>query len=456
MQPTGYPSIVLYLALLVGLPLALTKPYKAFLMVAFLISAADSASFTFTRTALLGPYFNANDACLLIALAATVTYGIKLKHKIFFPPVVKLIIAVVLIGFVQSCFVMGGMRYEVLRALRWALTLPAFFIITASLVNDEEKARQLLIVLFWGSLVSVTEHILFAQARMTLPGDTLRLMRTISFRSPGLWFLLAAVLYLPKIKGLHRNIMLGGMALFIVSLILNQTRSIWISFMATFVPVTVIYFRHKNILLKIVTYSLAAVLLFAGAGLILSKIFPNIRPEKFILERMNTLVDDKKRDETTITRQRGFERELEEWSEGTLVFGRGLNYFAPRYYDLYKGHKVAWGHLGHVTTLAQLGLIGLLIYSFLLPNTVIRASITLWQHRQEELKFLGLMAGTCIISSWICFLMSDSFLGPHASEGIIFGAAWRLASSSKMYAAPEYCAGGADLFLRQQSRPKAL
>ena len=82
MNEVGYPSFVLYLLILIGIPLALQKPFKAFLLVAFMLSAGDATAFTFTRSELLGPYFNANDACLLIALFALLPHIINQTKQI--------------------------------------------------------------------------------------------------------------------------------------------------------------------------------------------------------------------------------------------------------------------------------------------------------------------------------------------------------------------------------------
>lgn len=84
MEPTGYPSFILYLIALIGVPFAFVRPYKAFLTVTFLLAAADATAFTYTRTPFLGPYFNANDACLLIALAI-LAYEILWGEEYSFP-----------------------------------------------------------------------------------------------------------------------------------------------------------------------------------------------------------------------------------------------------------------------------------------------------------------------------------------------------------------------------------
>ncbi len=86
--------------------------------------------------------------------------------------------------------------------------------------------------------------------------------------------------------------------------------------------------------------------------------------------------------------------------------------------------NIAWGHLGHVTTLAQLGLIGLFVYSYYLPMTVIKTSRVLWEKTTKEVKFLGLFGGVTMVWYWICFLMSDSYLAQKPLAGIIFGVLW--------------------------------
>jgi len=195
MESVGYPSVVLYLILLIGIPLALNKPFKAFILVAFMLSAGDANAFTFTRSELLGPYFNVNDACLLIALIALLPYIINRTKQLQFPKVTKWIIVVLLIGFVQSWFVMGW-KYETLRALRWSLNLPIFFIIAATMVDNKSKLKLLLLVLFLGSVVSVVQHIIFVRSNIEmyeLTGGDIGQFRTLTFRNPGLFFLLAGI-----------------------------------------------------------------------------------------------------------------------------------------------------------------------------------------------------------------------------------------------------------------------
>lgn len=435
MEPTGYPVYFLYLILLIGIPLSLLGPFKAFLMVVFLTAAANANAFTFTRTPFWGPYFNANDACLLIALLAMISYRVmpkvagkyNVKNKILIPPPAKWIIVVLLLGFVQSWFVMGS-TYEAQRALRWAITLPVYLIIAATMVDKKDKVRPLLLALFLGSLVSVFEHFFFIHSRMSmyqLSAEDIGQFRTIAFRSPGLWFLLAGLIWLPETKVLKRPVLIGAGVLFAVSTILNQTRSIWISSIAV-LPVTFLLFRQKKIIAKTIVLPFVLLVLYGGVLLSMHYATPEIRPGNIIMLRFKVLFQGDMINESTVTRILAFEREMAEWCQGTFIFGHGLSYFG-RYYNPNGIYRVAWGHLGHVTTLAQLGLIGLFVYTIYLPFIIIQASRKIWIEGSDEVKFLGLFAGLTMIWFWICFFMSDSFLAQHAAAGIIFGSVWRQA-----------------------------
>jgi hypothetical protein len=283
--------------------------------------------------------------------------------------------------------------------------------------------------LLLGSVVSAIAHILFVKSRIPffmLYGD-IGQFRTISFRSPGLWLLLAGLIWLPNIQTMKRPVLLVVGMLFAVSVLLNQTRSIWIASIAV-LPVTFIFFKQKKIMVKAIALPVFLTILYAGVFLIVRYTIPGINPNNIIMERISTVTYEDLRWNTTISRKLSFEREIEEWSKGTYVLGRGLSYFAPYYKDYYGEYRVAWGHLGHVTTLAQLGLVGLFVYSFYLPINVVQSSRLLWLKTSNEVKFLGLLAGLTMIWFWICFIVSDSFLSQNAARGIIFGVAWRQAT----------------------------
>jgi hypothetical protein len=216
------------------------------------------------------------------------------------------------------------------------------------------------------------------------------------------------------------------MMVFATSVLLNQTRSIWLSAALTF-PVLVTFFaspgdrRHYKAISQLLVFTALVALIFYF-------VVPNVDLADLVTQRISTLTDQDNRLETTITRSIALEREIQEWAQGNWLLGRGLFYFGPIYFEPIIGElTVAWGHLGHVTVLAQLGLVGLFIYSIYLPVTVLISARTLRQSHDEIHRYWSLLAAACAISTWIMFFMSDSFLMPHAVEGIIFGAAWRLA-----------------------------
>lgn len=427
MENAGYAIIVLYLLLLIGLPLAVLKPFKAFLIVVFLISAAGTTEFTYARISALGPYFNANDACLIVSIIAMISYVKITEKKIVFPIVTRWIFLVLFIGFFQSWYLISGFHYEVLRSLRYAISMPIYFIVAATMVNSEGKVRLLLVMLFLGSIFSAFEHIFFVRSvvNQTASDISIDQFRTIEFRSPGLWILLSSIVWLPNLKGIlnHKMLVAGG-SLFAVSVLLNQTRSIWISSIAA-IPLVFMLFPQKKAVKRAVIISLLLPVLFIGMLAIIHLATPSIKVDNIIAQRLTTLTDASNRSESTMTRQNDFERETTEWLRSTLVFGCGLVYFAPYYLDYYRGYRVAWGHLGHLSILTQLGIVGLFVFSIYLPIKIIQAARKLWRENSQEIKFLGLLGGMCMVWSWICFFMSDSFLGyTHFTDGIIFGSVW--------------------------------
>jgi hypothetical protein len=304
MEVTGYPPFVLYLILIIGLPLAHFRPYKGFLMAIFLITAADSSSFTYTKTEILGPFFNAYDACLIIAIISVTIYCLRAKRKLLFPNVIKYVFIVLTIGFAQSLFAIGNIDYHVLRAMRWAIALPAYFIIAATMVNDEKKAKSLLIVLFWGSVISAIEHIIYVKALTPdfLLYGNLGIIRSIAFRNPGLWILLSCLVWMPNIKSFKRPLMLGGLILFAISVLLNQTRSIWISSLIA-LPIVFLIFKQENIIKKAIITPIFITMLFVGITLGMHYTNPAIKTQNIIIERLMTFVDSDIRYRTTITRQ---------------------------------------------------------------------------------------------------------------------------------------------------------
>ena len=430
MQAVYYPPLFLYILIVTGIPLAVLKPFGAFILTAFLLSSADSCAFTLTRTSFFGPYFNVNDACLLIGMVAAVSYLISKREKMPFPKIILFMLIALLISFAQTWYVLKEISYDLLRSLRWALALPLNFLIAYVILDRKEKIKYFILALFIGAVVSAIQHFVFVSSYFPFfqaKSFNIEHIRTIAFRSPGIWFLLAAGAYSFKLKWLNWKIIFVSSILFLASVLLNQTRSIWISAIVS-LPILILIFNRREARRRFMIVLLLILLLLTVIYFLMAWLMPTIDIFTLIRQRVESLANSQIRYETTTTRQAGFVNEMDAWSKGTLIFGRGLAYFMPIYYSGVKGVDfIGWGHLGHVTTLAQLGLFGLFIYSFYFPWIIIKASLFLWKDYSQDIKFLGLLTAACMISSWVLFIMSDCFLAQHAVEGLIFGGAWGIA-----------------------------
>lgn len=437
MIDAGYPSILIYLVIAIGIPLALMWPIYAFAGVAFILCAGDSHMLTMTRTTALGAYFNGNDALLLVALLGTAVNG-----ELRVPRIVWAMFGVILIAFAQS-WVEGGLAYETVRALRWAISLPVCYVIAASVVSNPRRLRITLFALFFGSVLGSLQHLFVVQNRLAgtaaVSAHEFSLARTISFRNAGQFLLLAFIIWRPRIKGLGRPLLIFGAVLFGVSVLLNQTRSIWISSIVS-LPVIAMIFREGERWRKSLVAPAVAAIFLLLIFVTIDLAIPALDAKDIIGWRLRTLTDEEQRHMTTITRQLSIEREFDAWLEGTLIFGRGLFFFAREYEDTVGTYRIAWGHVGHLTTLSQTGLIGLLVYSFLLPFSVVKSALQLWRQSSHEARLMALTGGGCAIWYWFCFFMSDNFLAIHMVEGFLFGAVWRQAlyyQQVQMRAGPE-------------------
>jgi hypothetical protein len=124
--------------------------------------------------------------------------------------------------------------------------------------------------------------------------------------------------------------------------------------------------------------------------------------------------------------------EMGDWLDGNPIIGRGLDYFE----SINKGPKsgrslisksgVAFGHLGYVTYLSQLGLIGLLAYGIWFPRAVVLRSRRLLQqpHAPPEVVHLAALTGAAFIYYPLMFLFSGSFLMVWYVTPILVGGVW--------------------------------
>ena len=437
----GYPEFVFIPILLIGLFLAYIRPYEAFLFSILLLIGCNRHAFVYTRTSFLGPYFNLNDACFLIALIALCFQLSKQKRFLHCPMVLFLIAGVLLIGFSQS-LLRFGWTYETLRSLRWAVEMPIGIFLGANMVKKVHHVKNLLLILCLAVVLSAIQHFWWVYFLVdSMPNYTkgnIHLFRTVSFMSGGIPSALVAavVVYMPllKINKLKIGYMLLAIlvsSVLVASIVLNQTRSVYLAIIIT-IPILICLFykRHsKFYLLRL----FILILVISGCAFGLVKLITNNKSDAIIIvkQRLGTLTKSDPKQAYTSSRINQFKFETKSWLKGSLVFGRGLWFFQDMEPEK-KIHSIAFGHLGYVTYLSQLGLFGLFVYGFYLPYRGIVLSRLVWRNAKDNIsEFLAVFATSAMLFNCIRFTMSESFLSSEGfvATGVLFGAVWGLAKS---------------------------
>jgi O-antigen ligase len=415
-----------------GLTLGVVKPYSAFLLSVVLLAAGHTDKFTQTRTDLLGPYLNLTDACVLVAVVSFFFDRIAARRTIKMPEIVPLMLLVLVVAASQTFWKLGW-TYETLRAFRWAISLPLGFFLGANMVTSDHRARRLVETLVVGAVLAAIQHVFFVAGiwrSRSLSMENYQLMRTIGYSgSRAASFLLTAIVWgLPRELGRKVLHLFIGLLL-VATLVLNQTRSLWFAMVGA-VPCLVILFKARGALPRIAKLAAVGAVVMVALVAGLQRVLPGLNVMDLFSERMESLVDQKTAGVHVGTRERSLTAEMGRWFEGTLVFGRGLYFYQtldkadedPRY-------RIAFGHLGYVTYLSQLGVIGLLVYGALLPVEIVRRSRRLWHEGEtQSVRYLGLFGGACIIHASLLFFMSSHYLSVSSFvPGVVFGGVWGLA-----------------------------
>jgi hypothetical protein len=194
-------------------------------------------------------------------------------------------------------------------------------------------------------------------------------------------------------------------------------------------PCTVVLFNIRFSAKRLVRSGIICCLFAVLFTVVLRHALSGIDPIKLVQERFVTLVDaDTRYGSQTGTRERDFKVEMTHWWEGTLIFGRGLAFFQTMPNPDQGPGYVAFGHLGYVTYLAQMGLVGLLIYGVYLPFSILRGARRLWSTSDvAEVRFLALLSGASITYLSLMFVMSSQFLSPgFEAPGVLYGSLWAL------------------------------
>ncbi|MHC4521003.1 MAG: hypothetical protein ACYTAS_20615, partial [Planctomycetota bacterium] len=336
MEAVTYPQFCIYLVLAIGIPLAFLRPFGAFLLALVLLTAGHSTGFNQTRFPGLGPFLNLTDACVLVVLAAFFFDQVAKKKIIRVPQVVWLMLLVVLIAAIQSCWKFGC-THETLRSFRWALELPIFFFLGANLVSSPVRARKLVRALLVAAVLAAIQHVVLVMGiwqSKSLDMETLHLMRTLGYLGGcfGPTFLMTGAVWRPRVQP-EKRMLLGAVGLlFLASLFLTQTRSVWLAAVGA-IPCVFLVFKSRYRLGCVVKFAAVIVVLVVAADLAFRRIMPGLNLFEMATGRVTQLVSTESH---TGTRKDAFEFEMNAWWDGTLIFGRGLWFIQGD-----KGHPLA-------------------------------------------------------------------------------------------------------------------
>jgi len=297
------------------------------------------------------------------------------------------------------------------------------------MVTDKGRVKSLLRVLLIGVLAAELQHI-FLVGKASEVVAAVTDLRTNEFGTAGseIWLLTGPYLVSGMIP--HPWLQLAAGILFLVANLSHQTRSIALAFTG---GLLVYYFwfvkgpnayRWQRIKLVLPAF-------LAGVGLLSLVGLSGITQS--YAERLFKSLDTKYAGEVGLrTRELDFKIEFNDWLHGNLIFGEGLWYF-QKYGAGKRVTGVAWGHLGYITYLSQLGIIGFIVYGFWLPLTVLKRArkIVTLTDVSPAILHLGLLTGACFIIQPLIFTMSDSFLTRAYLPGILGGALWAISAFPK-------------------------
>lgn len=417
---------LLALALVLGLILVFVRPYWAFLFAILISISLSQTTVTYTRTEELGAFFNLYDACLIVAFLAFIA---DKKASLVLPKPALALLIVLVIGFCNS-LVSLGFSYGVVRALRWAINLPIFFILAASLVRGESRIKALLLTLILGALAAELQH-LFMVFLFKGAVDNLDLLRTIKFYVGGSDAWLLAGPYLDAGRILHPLIQLGIGGLFLLANLTHQTRSVALGFMGGLLVYGLWFINGPNCFrwqrlkgfFSVVLVGAFLVIIAGASGMV----------QNYAARLVGT-VEKNNPEGPTQDRVNALKLEMNDWINGNILIGNGLNYFESYGRKLAKFKRkggIALGHLGYITYLSQLGLIGFLVYGFYFPWSVILRARRLMRlpGLPSTVTHLSALTGACFIYQSIVFLFSSSYLIIHIVPGLLAGAVWSVSEN---------------------------
>lgn len=405
-----FNEIILFIIIIMGSIIAIKKPYWGYLFALFLPIALSIPTMTFSRFSSLGSYFNLYDASLLIVIISLISETKLTNTPYRWPNLPFAMMGVLILGFGITT-AQFGFRYETLRALRWGIDIPLFFLAAFVMLRDERRHSALLIVLVGGAVVAEAQHLYFVLTNPSLMVESeVSLLRSTMFGLSNSLPLLLAGFYLVgrTVKWLWLQIAIG--ALFLVVAISTQTRSWALGligglFLSTIFLSKLDPIRWRKNLVLVITLTLGMTIILPFFNL--SGAARNLQ------SRFHGLVEGEA--EASNGRNEAAAAELGDWMNTNLavvVAGNGLDYFTTKYQlGVSELGNIAFGHLGYLTYLSQLGIIGFLIYGVWFPMAVIRRAATVFRHSfLPSTRYLAVLAAASFFFCIVTFFFSGSFL----------------------------------------------
>jgi hypothetical protein len=425
MEHSGYPAYFMLAVIIVGFILIVIRPYWAFLFVILLFGTLNQYMAILTRFQMLGPYFNLCDAMFIIALCSIIRDSEA--YPLVMPRPVEWISLVIIIGVIQTLFYYQ-LNYLILRGIRWAMTFPlAFFIGANAVINNDRTKPFLYAIIFGATLNAVLSFVEYQGLTMLYPEKpVVRMLESGNLLGVSLLVASTQQSFFPT-KSLAVKLMWGAALIFLaLTVLFGLWRSVFLGVILSMIFLPVILRRWESFIRGIMLVLIGVPLLLIIMHYSLPSISPSRIMQRFALVT-NYLSLKKEIPKEDIGRWRQIERDLEEWSKGNWLIGRGFGFdaFLP---DAF-GFNVAWGHVGYTTYLSQFGLLGLIIFGIYLPLQILKAGKEVYlASRDGPTTNLGLLAiVNVVLVSVICF-MSTSYLSPSMhSAGFLYGATWSLA-----------------------------
>lgn len=417
-----YPQYFFFIFGIIGIIFLIWRPQYSFWMGIFYFAAREIRRAVNTRIGDFGPFVNLDDFIIIIMILSLLHFSFKYRTKIPTPTIwilISLGISILLVALNYN------FSYPVLREFKWALYFPIGIYLGYNFITEEKNLATFLKILFIGTMVSSITYIFLVQNKLIGNSESIyyESLRSVFFVSltPSL---VAAGFYV-KMKWFKnfsmRIFFLVGISLFVINLLLSQTRSYYIAIILT---VTIIYLIRKEVKLKSILIPVIVIPLIIF--LIFDIYLGYISISELIFGRVEGLKTPTT-DVTTISRLAAIDYEFNAFLMSNIIFGNGVGFshFTKDALNPY----ISWGHIGHIAYLARLGLLGFFIYSILIPFISLHFlyNINITSLKNIYSKMFIIFAFALVISDWIQFWMSSSYLHIYAMlSGIVIGTIWSL------------------------------